>query len=268
MAGKETKLPALLGLVAVALGAAEPARRPITHEDLWLMKRVGAPVPSPDGTRAVFAVTEPAYDPKETASDLWLKVLGDDTPARRLTFTKGAESGAAWSPDGTKLAFATKRDGDEAAQLYVLDLAAGGEAERLTTLTLGVRQPKWSPDGKKLLFTSDTYPGCADEEANKQAAKEHKDRKYNARAYEQFPPRFWMTWLDDKKAHLFVMDARPGAAARDLLAGSKLAALPGFGGANADDGQNIEAEWAPDGAGVVFAVATNRDEAARASVFT
>ena len=29
-------------------------RRPITHEDVWLMKRVGAPVPSPDGKWVVF----------------------------------------------------------------------------------------------------------------------------------------------------------------------------------------------------------------------
>jgi dipeptidyl aminopeptidase/acylaminoacyl peptidase len=262
------RLVALFCCAVAWMGAAETApKRAITHEDVWLMKRVGAPLPSPDGRWVVYAVTEPAYDAKEQWSDLWLKSLTDDTPARRLTYSKGGEGGVDWSPDSRKIVFSAKREGDEAAQLYVLDLS-GGEAERLTTLTLGARQPKWSPDGGQLLFVSDVFPGAGDEEAIKKTAKERKDRKYNARAYEQFPPRFWMAWLDDRKAHLFVMDAQAGAKARDLLAGTKLAELPGFGGGQGDEGQTIGAEWTPDGSGVVFTVSTNRDEAARASVFT
>ncbi len=256
--------------VAVVFGAEAPAagKRPITHEDLWLMKRVGAPVPSPDGQWIVFSVTEPAYDAKEQATDLWLKSLADDTPARRLTHTKAPEGGVSWSPDSASIVFTPRREGDEASQIYVLNLKNAGEAERLTSLALGARSPKFSPDGKQLLFVSDVFPGANDEDAIKKAAKERKDRKYNARAYEQFPPRFWMAWLDDKKAHLFVMEAKAGAKARDLLAGTKLAELPGFGGGQGDDGQNLEAEWAPDSSGVVFSVATNRDAAAREPVYT
>lgn len=262
------RLVALFCCVVSWVAAAETTpKHAITHEDVWLMKRVGAPQPSPDGRWAVYAVTDPAYDAKEQWSDLWLKSLTDDTPARRLTYSKGGEGGVNWSPDSRKIVFSAKREGDDASQLYMLDLS-GGEAERLTTLTLGARQAKWSPDGKQLLFVSDVFPGAGDEDAIKKIAKERKDRKYNARAYEQFPPRFWMTWLDDKKAHLFVMDAKAGAKAHDLLAGTKLAELPGFGGGQSDDGQAIEAEWTPDGSGVVFTVSTNRDEAARAPVNT
>lgn len=264
------KIVVLILVVAAWMRAAEtPAvAKTLTHEDVWLMKRLGAPVPSPDGKWAVFSVTLPAYDAKDQSSDLWLKALGDDTPARQLTHTKAGESGVNWSPDSAKIVFATKRDGDDVPQLYVLDLARGGEAERVTNLTLGARQPKWSPDGKRLLFVSDMFPGADDEAANKKAAKERKDRKTNVRAYEQFPPRYWMQWLDDKKAHLFVQAATAEAPARDLLAGSKLAASPGFGGAFGDDGQNLEAEWTPDGAAVVFTATLNRDEGARANVIT
>ena len=158
-------LSASLLVLAVGLVAAEPGKKTITHQDLWLMKRVGAPVPSPDGKWAVFPVTQPAYDPKEQSADLWIVPLDGSAPARQLTQSKTPESGVAWSPDGTKIAFSAKRADDEAAQLYVLSLG-GGEAERLTSLTLGARQPKWSPDGKQLLFVSDAFPGCADEEAN------------------------------------------------------------------------------------------------------
>ncbi|MCZ1875904.1 hypothetical protein GHB75_15175, partial [Enterococcus faecium] len=131
----------------------------ITHEDVWLMKRVGAPVASPDGKWAVFSVVDSAYDNKDQWSDLWIKSLLDDSPARRLTYSKGGEGAVAWSPDSRQLVFVAKRDGDDAGQIYRLDVANGGEAQRLTSLTLGARMPKWSPDGKQLLFISDIYPG-------------------------------------------------------------------------------------------------------------
>lgn len=263
---------ALLLLLAVPAGAVRAAEAPvkhaITHEDVWLMKRLDTPVPSPDGKWVVFGVTDPAYDAKDSSSDLWLKSLTDDTPARRITFSKPGESGTAWSPDSRRLAFAAKRDGDEVSQVYVLDLAAGGEAERITSLSTGAGSPKWSPDGSRLLFVSSVYPDAADDEANKKAAKEHKDRKYNARAYESFPPRFWMTWLDDKRARLFVQEAKAGAVARDLLAGTKLIATPGFGGPLGNSGESLEAEWAPDGTTIVFTGVLNRHDGTFANVNT
>jgi len=262
-------LLSLLVASATVLWAAEtPAKHAITHEDVWLMKRLGTPVPSPDGRWVVYAVTDPAYDEKESSTDLWLKSLADDTPARRITFSKPGESGAAWSPDSRKLAFTAKRDGDEVGQVYVLDLVAGGEAERLTSLSTGAGAPEWSPDGSKLLFVSSVYPDAANDEANKKAAKDRKDRKYNALAYEEFPPRFWMKWRDEKRAHLFVQDAKAGAVARDLLAGTKLAATPGFGGSLGTSGESITAEWAPDSATIVFTAVLNRNDSAFANVNT
>ena len=62
---------ALATLVVTAdAWAARP--RPITHEDVWLMKRVGQPALSPDGKSVVFSVIDPGYDEKEQWSDLWL----------------------------------------------------------------------------------------------------------------------------------------------------------------------------------------------------
>ena len=71
------------------------------------MRRVGAPVPSPDGKWVVASITESAYDLKAQVSDLWLIPTRstDGRKARRLTGTVGGESGAAWSPDGTRLGF-------------------------------------------------------------------------------------------------------------------------------------------------------------------
>jgi dipeptidyl aminopeptidase/acylaminoacyl peptidase len=239
----------------------------ITHEELWTMRRVGSPVPSPDGKWVVFLLTMPSYEQKNQSADLWIVPSDGSSPPRQLTQTKAAESGAAWSPDSRRVAFSTKREGDEAAQIYMLDIN-GGEAERVTNLTLGARGPKWSPDGMRLLFVSDTFPGCADEEASKKAAKERKDRKYNARVYSSFPIRYWDRWLDDKKAHLFVQEARPGAAQRDLFGGTRFADNPAIGPQHTDEGQSIEAEWAPDGKEIVFIMTVNMEAAARAYLRT
>ena len=64
------------------------------------------------------------------------------------------------------------------------------------------------------MFVSEVYPGAEDDEANKKAAKAVKDRKYSARVYEGFPIKYWDRWLDEKKAHLFVQEAKAGAKAR------------------------------------------------------
>ena len=144
----------LLGFVST-LVAAGAERKAITHPDLWLMKRVGAPQASPDGRWAVVSVIDPAYEAKDQASDLWLVAVDGGSAPRRLTQSKGSESGARWSPDSRRLIFSAKRDGDEVAQLYVLDVAGGGEAERITSLSTGARSPEWSPDGAFLLFVGE-----------------------------------------------------------------------------------------------------------------
>jgi hypothetical protein len=45
----------LISLVALTMAAA-PLKRPITHEDVWLMKHVGGLAVSPNGKWAVVSV--------------------------------------------------------------------------------------------------------------------------------------------------------------------------------------------------------------------
>lgn len=237
-------------LAVTSLQAAE--RRVITHEDLWLMPRVGSPVTSPDGVNVVFPMLEPSYDKKEQVGDLWLVPTSGHESPRRITAGKGGESDPAWSNDSRQLAFAAKRGDDEESQIYLIDLFRGGEAQRATTISTGAASPKFSPDGSQILFVSEVFAEAKDDADSKRLAKEEKDRKFKARVYTSYPIRYWDKWLDGKQSHLFVQ--RVGEQApKDLLAGSALIKQPGF--ALAKD----SARWTPDGKAVVFAASRNRN---------
>ena len=255
----------------LATSAWAQTKQPLTHETMWLMKRVGAPVISPDGRWVVFSVTEPAYDEKDQVSDLWIVPTDGSTKPRKITFTKGSESGMTWSPDSRRIAFSAKREGDELAQIYLLDIAGGGEAQRLTSVSTGARSPEFSPDGQSIVFASIVFRNATDEESNKKLAKEAKERKANVRVYETFPIRAWDRWVEaDKQIHLFTQSIEPSSKAKDVLAGTKLVAEAGFGGTGfgGDGGESIDVTWAPDGRSVVFAVTTGRNTAAYAEVGT
>jgi len=63
-----------------------------------------------------------------------------------------SDLGPAWSPDGTKFAFHSDRDG--IFQIYVMN-ADGSGVVRLTTLGAPSELPAWSPDGSRIAFDSD-----------------------------------------------------------------------------------------------------------------
>jgi dipeptidyl aminopeptidase/acylaminoacyl peptidase len=239
---------------------------PITHQTLWMMKRVGAPIASPDGKWVVFSVLEPSYETDKAVSDLWLVSTDGLKAPRRITNTKAPEDDVAWSPDSSGIAFSTKREGDDVEQIYILDVAQGGEARRLTNLSTGAKNPKWRPDGKAILFESRVYPNALDDEANKKIAAEHKDRKYNVRVYEHFPVRYWNQWLDERQPTVLVQLVDDHSVPKDILSASALAHAPGFSGAEVDNNVSLAPIWSPDGREVVFTATTERWNAAFAQV--
>ena len=66
--------------------------------------------------------------------------------------TDFAASYPSWSPDGTRIAFQSNRDGDD-LEIYVIELR-GGRLTQLTDNDFDDLQPAWSPDGASLVFVS------------------------------------------------------------------------------------------------------------------
>lgn len=264
-----TALSVARWLLAAALfiASAQASLRPIQHEDLWLMPRVGTPVVSPDGRWAVVSVAEPSYDESTKASDLWLLRTDGGAPPRRLTQTPGGETGFSWSLDSSRIVFSARRGNDQSDQLYLLDLA-GGEARRLTSLVGGARNPKFSPDGKRVAFETNAWPGTVSEDDNRKAHDDRQTRKYNARIYTGFPIRQWDRWIDGRQPRLLVLDVSIDGAAvgepRDLLAKTAMVKNAGFAARRGDAGDNLDIAWAPDGASVIFTASINANTSAYA----
>lgn len=263
----------LLAAAIAAAGFATPevataqAKAPITHESLWMMKRVGAPIVSPDGKWVLFSVAEPSYEADKATNDLWLVPSAGGAPPRRITNTRAAEGGPVWSPDSRSIAFTAKREGDEAEQVYILDIASGGEARRVTSLSTGASDPQWRPDGKAILFESTVYPGALDDAANKKIAADRKALKYNVRVYDHFPIRYWNEWLDDKQPTILVQSLEPGAVAKDILSGTTLAQTSGFSASAGENNvRSLSPIWSPDGKEIVFSATVERWNAAYSNV--
>ncbi len=241
-------------LIGIALQSFAQTKRVITHEDLQLMKRVGAPALSSDGKWIVYNLTEPSYDEKETTNDLWIVSTDGNKSSRKLTSGKGGEGGYSWSPDGGYLAFSAKRDGDEEAQIYVMNIKDGGDAQRVTNLSTGASNPKWSPDGKKLLFNSNVFPLCYADSINKKQIEEKKKIKYKARVYESFPIRNWDRWLDEKQTHAFVLTLWNDTPPKDIFSDVAISQKSGFSYSGAC--------WSADSKDILFTASTDVNTAA------
>lgn len=186
-----------------AAAANDPVRAPLGAESMWRLKRIGAPAIAPDGAAAVAPVGSYDLDKSTSRTTLWLFPL-DGGPARPLTADTADASAPAYSPDGRWLAFTAKREGDDAAQVYLLPIRDGGEARRLTEVPTGAGAIKWFADSRRIAFASRVWPD-KDWKAAAEELKRRKDSKVSARSWDKAPIRYWDRWLDDRQVHVYAI---------------------------------------------------------------
>ncbi len=224
---------------APAPGRGPAAERPFTVEDLWALRRVGAPAALPDGSALVVPVTTYDMEKNEGSTRLWLHPLAGGTP-RPITAAEALSTEPAVSPDGRRLAF-VRRIGKEKGQLYVMPLD-GGEAERVTDMPLGVGDPRWFPDGKRIAFIALVAVQAPTIAGTRALLEEREKDPVKAKVTEDRIYRYWDRWLTGGEVHhIFVLDLE-SREIRDLTPESRCwfdLMEPGGGYDIAPDGSEI-----------------------------
>jgi Tol biopolymer transport system component len=100
----------------------------------------------PENGKLVFASHQAGYEKRNIFT-----ILTDGSGLKQLTDGPGDDYAPRWSPDGKKIAFVSRRNGNP--EIYVMD-ADGKNATRLTNNPAKDDSLDWSPDGKQIIFSS------------------------------------------------------------------------------------------------------------------
>jgi Tol biopolymer transport system component len=115
------------------------------------VKGILGPALSPTGDRIVFKALD----------DLWLVKIGGK--AERITRDTYYEVDPSWSADGTRIAYASDKEGSP--DIFVYDLGTG-LSRRITSRDGAEIAPAWSPDGKHIAFETEAGTLAAIETAS------------------------------------------------------------------------------------------------------
>ena len=104
---------------------------------------------SPDGTRVTVDIDS------DDGRDIWVAGLERGTVSR-LT-VEGENQAPIWTPDGTRVVFASTRSGSDGIDIYWAPADRSGDSEPLLTREFRQYPYSWSSDGRLLAF-SDVHP--------------------------------------------------------------------------------------------------------------
>jgi Tol biopolymer transport system component len=108
---------------------------------------------SPGGEKISYIwYSEEETGPEGICCDICLVDIKDGSKVNLTNSPKFDDRDFSWSPDGTKIAFSSRRQVVD-MQIYVMN-ADGSHASKLTTGNSSNYSPSWSPDSKRIVFTS------------------------------------------------------------------------------------------------------------------
>ena len=187
----------LIGM-AVLPAVGQPARRPMTLEDMFRLKEIAEVQASPNGRSVALVATGGDLESGRTTSQVLLMPASGGEAVEPAEMPEGANH-LRWSPNGAQLAFFARAGGKTGIWTYDV---AGHRALRVcdydrsnSFLSRAGNWLAWSPDGTRLAFagTSQPPPPSADPVVI--------DRiQYKART----------ALSDNRRSHLFIVNAAGG----------------------------------------------------------
>jgi len=225
--------------------SAQSTPHPFQATDYYRLTALGDPRVSPDGRRIAFVVTTVVEDKDRRHSEIWTVPTDGSAPAFRYTSPATEASNPVWSPDGSLLAFTSKREGFDDDVWFLRTTAPGGEAFQAR----GVHAtPVFSGDGKWLLYS---WRGPEPDSLKKDSWRTRVSpraitrgpdpKRFDGRVYTSLP------FLEDERglvppretrrpSHLYLVPSG-GGEPKQLTSGDLSQRAPG---------------WSPDGRAIVF----------------
>jgi Tol biopolymer transport system component len=168
----------------------------------------------------------------------------DGSRPRRLTNNPGADAAPAWSPDGTRILFASARAGVTGQQLYTMN-DDGSAVQQLTNMPGNPTQGDWSPDGQRIAFNAARGDGNFDIYVMN---ADGSDVRRLTTQGNQWRPRWSpdgrrlvFTWHQDAGGNIawgHVATMNPDGTDLTVLGGPEL--------------QGVDPDWSPDGSRIAF----------------
>lgn len=206
-----------------------------------------APVWSPDGNRIAFH-----HSDGDGKSEIYV-MNKDGTQITNLTesiYFLIENQHATWSPDGSHLAFQSRRNGNW--DIYTIN-SDGSNEQRLTDNEAFDRYPAWSPDGSRIAFVSNRDRNKADTyDINEEIYVMNADGSNQVNITNSDVPDRAPAWSPDGRFIAFHTYRRSKAVLAIVqVEDSTVTYLEHF------DGEAYTPAWSPDGKYLVFA--SNRD---------